>query len=573
MGSGLSSNFNDIKPLFNLGFWKVHSASSKESNQLVSLWLFEYEKLKEEIKSRAARKKYVESCIYSIQCLKQYHHQNILKVFDTYEKDDNLAFSAEPVAFRMNDEHIQFKFSKDEVYYIADQLANLGSYLTTEKNMVSFYYCPEAFAFTNRFSLKLCVFNLLSPIIGTDGETKPRHKWENNKAFPPLNYTAPEYSNNLKTNSCVDIFSFGALITSSFINRDFFNFQTPQEMQRAISTGAFNIPEEIPDDMKALLQNCFEAEPSRRLQFHEILRFPVFNDVLIRCLRIIDNIESKSQAERYSFYQQLKNNLNLFSQRLLQFKILPLMMNEVLSDLRFGTVSLPIIYNIGDKMSKSDFMDLIMKKLGKLMYTMNPPAFGCAILEGMDIVINHIDKGVIHEIVYPILIQGVNSPSSPVQIEALRHFPNFISLSTENNILYTIIPQINSYLLKTVDLKVIKYLLSSYECALDIIDHNLFVEVVFPKLLILWKNSLQLELSKPLAILILKQKATTLYIIRFVIPLACEILTDENIDSEIQDVLLTYVEDLMNSIRKERNIEHNENKLKFFANESLKNIT
>ncbi|OHS94104.1 hypothetical protein TRFO_11376 [Tritrichomonas foetus] len=193
MGSGISGNYDEITPIFTLGYWKVHSALTKEKHEAVSLWLLDFDRIKADAKSRSERNKYIESCLYSIQTMKQLDHPNILKILVANENLSDLAFAAEPVAFSLEN---NLNYSNDEVYYICDQLSNLASYLSNEKNLVSFHFYPGSFAFTSKFILKLCLFNFTSVIIGQQGQTVPRQIWSKSKLGSPLNYTAPEYSNN-----------------------------------------------------------------------------------------------------------------------------------------------------------------------------------------------------------------------------------------------------------------------------------------------------------------------------------------------------------------------------------------
>lgn len=551
MGSGISSNYENITPMFTLGYWKVHSASRKDTHDLVSLWLLDLEKIKSDSNVKKDRNAYIDSCLYSVKTLQQLYHPNVLKVYEANENVSDLAFSAEPVSFPMER---NIKYSNDEAYYIADQLASLASYLANDKKLVSFHYYPGSFVFNSKFILKLCLFNYTSLIIGNENKTVPRYPWHNIPYAPPLNYTAPEYSNNLLTTSAADTFSYGALITSLFIGKQFFNFQNEKDIQRAIASGSFDIPESIPSDIRGLLQCCFESDPSRRLTFNEIVRFPVFMGLLIRCLREIDSIMKRTQSDRYEFYLRLKQNITLFSPRLLTTKILPLLIDDVKLDIRFGPAVFPIIYFISEKLSNDDFMRLVFIPLGDLMRRMEPPEYGVAVLDGLKIVINHVERNLIYEIVYPILISGFSSPNSSVQVAAAKNMPFLASMVTENSITYTIIPKIGEIILFASDPKVIGYLLKTYEISLDKMDNDMFVEGVIPTLFKLWKKIRSPQLARPYLTIIQKQNASLIKNISFIVPLICEILKNEEVDLQIQSEFCNYVVNQFEEIRKERGL-------------------
>ncbi|OHS94105.1 hypothetical protein TRFO_11377 [Tritrichomonas foetus] len=329
-------------------------------------------------------------------------------------------------------------------------------------------------------------------------------------------------------------------------------------MQKSLAVASVDIPESIPEDIRPLLQCCFEADPSRRLTFSEIQRFPIFMCLLIRNLRIIDSIENKPESERYDFYGTLKQNISLFSQRLLQKKILPLLTKEIFYNFRFGPVVFPLIYLIADRMNKFDFMEYIYKPLAGLFKKMDPPDFAVAVLNGLKIVIDHVEKSGLHDIVYPIIFDGLSSKAAQVQAAAAKHLPYFISMSSESIITYHILPKINSAIVSVSnDPVVIGSLLSSYENCIDQMDNDIFVESVMPALSRLWKKLQSPELAKPFSIIVRKQHATLINNLRHVTPLVCEILTNENVEPSVQDIFLKYVEDQLGSIRKERNIPSN----------------
>lgn len=549
MGSGISSNYENITMMFTLGYWKVHSAARKDTHDPVSLWLLDFDKIKSESTTKKERTAYIESCLYSMKTLQQLFHPNVLKIYEANENLNDLAFSAEPILFSMDRD---INYSNDEAYYIADQLASLASYLTNDKKFVSFQYYPGSFAFNSKFILKLCLFNYTSLIIGNENKTVPRYPWHNIPYAPPLNYTAPEYSNNLLTTSAADTFSYGALITSLFIGKQFFNFQNEKEIQRAIATGSFEIPETIPSDMRGLLQCCFESDPSRRLTFNEITRFPVFMNLLVRILREVDSIMKRTQSERYEFYIRLKKNISLFSLRILRDKILPLCIEDVKFDVRFGQVVFPIIYFIAEKLKNDEFMRLIFVPLAEFMRKMNPPENGIAVLEGLHIAINHMERNHIFDNVYPILASAFNSQNSMVQIAAAKNMPYLATMVTENCITYNIIPRIGEIILRASDPKVIGYLLKTYEVSIDKMDNDMFLEGVIPTLFKLWKKIRAPQLAIPYLSIIRKQNSTLIKSISFIVPLICEILKVEEIDLQVQSELCNYVMSKFEEIKKER---------------------
>jgi hypothetical protein len=124
MGSDLSANYSSITLLFSSGFWKVRSAVSKVTGEVVSLWMLDDSQFPNE--DRARRETYISSCIYSVQQIRKLHHPGTLKIHECNESTRQLAFVAEPYASCLAQET---SLTSDEVEYVADQLANVLTFL------------------------------------------------------------------------------------------------------------------------------------------------------------------------------------------------------------------------------------------------------------------------------------------------------------------------------------------------------------------------------------------------------------------------------------------------------------
>ena len=52
MGSGISTNYDQITPLFTIGYWNIHSAVKKITNEHVTLWVIDQDRLKNQKKKK-----------------------------------------------------------------------------------------------------------------------------------------------------------------------------------------------------------------------------------------------------------------------------------------------------------------------------------------------------------------------------------------------------------------------------------------------------------------------------------------------------------------------------------------
>jgi hypothetical protein len=66
MESSISANSTDVKPLLDVGLWKLHTAIRKSHQTHVTLWLLRYDVLKQKERQKKTRRKYlnhIESCL------------------------------------------------------------------------------------------------------------------------------------------------------------------------------------------------------------------------------------------------------------------------------------------------------------------------------------------------------------------------------------------------------------------------------------------------------------------------------------------------------------------------------
>ena len=82
MGSNISVKYDNVQPSFDLGLWKVHDAISKSTGKKVSLWLIDYQIMKQKDRNKKNRRKYLQHCQNALQLQQKIQHDHVLKIIE-----------------------------------------------------------------------------------------------------------------------------------------------------------------------------------------------------------------------------------------------------------------------------------------------------------------------------------------------------------------------------------------------------------------------------------------------------------------------------------------------------------
>ena len=135
MGGSLSAKYENINHDFDIGVWKVHDAISKSSGKHVSLWIIDYQLMKQRDRNKKVRRRYLQHCQNAIQIQQKISHRNILKIIEYDSAGKKFGFVSEKVSYSLSNEK---KYSRDEAMYITQQLAITLDYLHENHKLVFF---------------------------------------------------------------------------------------------------------------------------------------------------------------------------------------------------------------------------------------------------------------------------------------------------------------------------------------------------------------------------------------------------------------------------------------------------
>ena len=539
MGAGITVNYQNMVPLFDVGFWKVSSAQHKTTNQQVSIWQIDYDTI-QKMEKKADREKLLNNCLQSVQQMRRIHHPLVLKIIELSESIKALNFASEPVMSCLT---LEDTFTPDDASFIAYQLAQVLKFVHQNMHTVLFGLSTDSVVLTSTLDLKLCDFTYAAPVINEYGISIIRTgQWLYAPFMPKLNFTAPEVINNLQTSTQADIFSFGMTIAATYLGRPLLSCSSPDEYLRVIQTRSIQFPSSIPQEVRDLIFSCLNPFPDGRPDISKILQNKIFESLPLKALQYIEVIITKTDEDRYTFYNGVAKVLSVFSIRILQSRFLPLFITDVLREPRFGPVLIPQIFEIGRSMDSFSFYQDIIVPLQPLFTKTDNPECLLAILASMPVIVDNINEFQYHETCFPMLSSAFMSNISALHEEALSHVPLIVSKISSTTVENELIPSIVELFSTSTDIKIVSSCIKCIAKCLPKLNHDIIAETVTEKITAAWNRLSGPPEMADAALIIVKQlKATSLNSVRFIVPMVSEILASDRIDPPTQLALSEYI--------------------------------
>ncbi|KAH0786782.1 protein kinase [Histomonas meleagridis] len=555
MGADLSASFDQIMPIFTTGFWKVHSAVKKNSGEKVSLWLFDNQKMLDQNKQKTDNEKYLESCIYSIQQIRKLRHPHILKILEANENPKQIAFSAEPIHSCLVNER---SLTTDEVEYIGKQLISALDFLHENANIAHLGISPTSIVLTEDLTLKLCSFNFSSSIIGESYKVFPKYgNWNPSPFLPDVNFSAPELTLNQTITKSADIFSFGVVLISLYMQRNLFTCKSPHEILRKLSDEyTLTIPN-VTEPISKLLKSCISVSPETRPSIIQIES--TLNSVQTKVYQYIDNILTKKPAEKFNFYKSLIRTLDIFSERMNRIKLMPLFMKETLEDERYCPVTIPLIFQIGSLYTKREFNNEILIPLYHFLTVTKPPEQMLAVFSVLNILLEKVEPERHYEVIFPIF-QAALKPDTDIRIQntAIAYLPLILKTINSSVIREVIIPKLCNLISESDNEDIIaNSILTLSDCHMKV-DPDTFAEISLPKITIAWGKFKSTEIADAIVSLLKKLDVTLEVSLQNIIPLASKILSSPNyLSQQSQKDLIEICQNTFANVIDERKLEKN----------------
>jgi serine/threonine protein kinase len=536
MGLGIAGHYTLAEDLFTTSFWKVSLARHKISGELVSLWQMDYDTVLK-TGSKSERQSFLEASLQAIQQMRRLRHPSVLKILEPPESIRALSFAAEPVMNCLAYEH---SFSPDDASYIALQLANVLAFLHRKARIVVFGLSTFSLCLTESLALKVCLLTHAVPAV--HGRAEPKLGPFSVSPFHPLlNFSSIEYVMNRPVGYSSDVFSFGCVLASVVLNRCAFDYAMVDEYVREV-VKPLVFDDNVSVELRELISACMARDPARRPRFDQILQSPVFHCTPLSALQYLDVLVTKTEEDKYTFFKGFAATLPSFSLRLLQWKMVPLLISEVTTQPRLGPVVLPLLFEIARSFDKYTFFTLVFTPLAPVLANPDPPQCLLAVLASLPIIIDQIEEGRHYELCYPIMAAALSSTVSQLHREALSHIPKLLDRMTTETVDREVVPALIDLFSKSNDVKVVSACVQSLADCLPKLDHDSFSQRVVPRITAAWNR-----LGEPAALadaclyVVERLHASVQVAMREVVPMVSEVLASDASPPPTQRKLCEYI--------------------------------
>ncbi|KAI0306757.1 kinase-like domain-containing protein [Multifurca ochricompacta] len=434
-------------PQFQVGLWRVQSATHKVTSKRVSVWSFDKRCAEVDRLSPMARDKTMDVLKAEATSLSKLRHPCILEMVEPLEETrSELIFATEPLLSSLylaipGSPYASSLVDLDEVEGSGAiqkgmlQLCNGLSFLHTSARTIHSNINPESILINNAGDWKLGGLGLTIPLKRPDGSSA---EWEfpsyDNK-MPPyvqrsFDYIAPEYVLDEVLNTASDMYSLGCLIHAVHLKGDppfknFGNLGSVREHAGRPLSGIVRLERDLQGiPVVAMLASLIARHPQNRPTPSSLPSHPFFSSLPISTLNFLDrsNFAAKSREEKIAFMKGLTGVLDRFSEGLRIRKILPSLLEEM-KDPHLLPYILPNMFSISIIVTPQQFASLVLPSLKPLFAIKEPPQNMLTLLENLNTLQEKTEKAVFREHVLPLVYNALESEHAAVQERALGVVP------------------------------------------------------------------------------------------------------------------------------------------------------
>lgn len=186
---------------------------------------------------------------------------------------------------------------------------------------------------------------------------------------PDINYLAPELvvqpGCGTTATPAVDIFALGAVLYELFTHTQLLPCGPNDVMGYRSRVSALGLADmhRIPAQLQPLLRGMISPSAHARPSALSFAGSAFFqDDPQLRALRFLDNMLSRDNLAKAAFLKDLSNCWDAFDSRVLRYKVLPPLLQELRNE-ALQTLVLPLVIRIVQQQSKQDFMDFTLPAL------------------------------------------------------------------------------------------------------------------------------------------------------------------------------------------------------------------
>ncbi|KAI9466010.1 other/SCY1 protein kinase [Lactarius psammicola] len=425
-------------PPFQVGPWRVQSATHKVTGKRVSVWTFDKRGAEIDRLSPMARDKSMDVLKAEATSLSKLRHPCILEMVEPLEETrSELIFATEALLSSLylaipGSPYATSLVDLDEVEIQKGilQLCKGLSFLHTSARTIHSNIHPESILINSAGDWKLGGLGLTIPLKRSDGSST---EWEfpsYDNRMPPFaqrsfDYIAPEYILDEVLNTASDMYSLGCLIHAVHLKGDlpFKNFGNLGSVREHAGRPLSGIAR-LDRDLQAMLASLVTRHPQSRPTPASLPTHPFFSSLPISTLNFLDrsNFAAKSREEKISFMKGLTRVLDRFSEGLRTRKILPTLLEEM-KDTQLLPYILPNVFSISTILTPQQFASLVLPSLKPLFTIKEPPQNMLTLLDNLNTLQEKTEKTVFREHVLPLVYNALESEHAAVQERALGVVP------------------------------------------------------------------------------------------------------------------------------------------------------
>ncbi|RDX48294.1 other/SCY1 protein kinase [Lentinus brumalis] len=486
-----------LPPSFNVGPWRVQSATHKVTNKRVSVWSMDKRNSEMERMGPASRERTIEVLKAEASALSRLRHPSILEMVEPLEETRNeLIFATEPVLSSL---HLSIPGSSqysplvelDEVEIQKGilQLCKGLSFLHTSARLIHSNINPEAIVINSAGDWKLSGLGQTISLSKADGGPT---RWE----FPTydgrasaytqrsFDYIAPEYALDEVLDPASDMYSLGCLIYAVHCkgNPPFKNHGSLSSLRENAGKPLTGM-ERLEQDLRALLNALITRHPHNRPTPSDLPLHAFFSSLPVSTLNFLDrsNFAAKTREEKISFMKGLTSVLDRFSEGLRTRKILPTLLEEM-KDIHLLPYILPNIFAISQILSSTQFASLVLPSLKPLFAIKEPPQNMLTLLDNLQMLQEKTEKPVFREHVLPLVYNALESEHAIVQERALKAVPNLCETIDYAEVQGVLFPRVALVFTKTRVLSVKVATLDTFLSMVKTLDQSSLTQKLVPLL-------------------------------------------------------------------------------------------
>ncbi|KAI9446648.1 other/SCY1 protein kinase [Lactarius indigo] len=409
-------------PPFQVGPWRVQSATHRVTGKRVSVWTFDKKSAEIDRLSPMARDKSMD--VLKAEMVEPLEETRSELIFATEALLSSLylAIPGSPYATSLVD--------LDEIQKGILQLCKGLSFLHTSARTIHSNIQPETILINSAGDWKLGGLGLTIPLKRPDGSST---EWEfpsYDNRMPPFaqrsfDYIAPEYALDEVLSTASDMYSLGCLIHAVHLKGDppFKNFGNLGSVREHAGRPLAGIAR-LDKDLQAMLASLVTRHPQNRPTPASLPSHSFFSSLPISTLNFLDrsNFAAKSREEKISFMKGLTRVLDRFSEGLRTRKILPSLLEEM-KDTQLLPYILPNVFSISTILSPQQFASLVLPSLKPLFTIKEPPQNMLTLLDNLNTLQEKTEKTVFREHVLPLVYNALESEHAAVQERALGVVP------------------------------------------------------------------------------------------------------------------------------------------------------